>query len=230
MTSPARPRKKSDRTGRFDRFQTIVSLLNSLEFLENRCHFRTVTCTHSNVLPFDRTFLVDNKHGRAGNLFLWVQHIVCADEVAVRIGQDRESQPQLARCLLSRHRRVGTDGDQLGAECPDVIVTFLQLPELRLAKRSVVHPVEYNQDVLFSLVVFQVDRRPLNRHTCDIRRDAFLSNGRPSHQQGEKNDESNSIRFHLLLRLLNIRSHRYKSYRNRVFDVYREPGCFRDQP
>ena len=80
--------KKGDRTGSIRSPLNTnggYRLLNSFELLENRCHFRTIAGAHSNILPLNLAFPIGDKHGWACDLFLWVQHVVRTNEIAIGV-------------------------------------------------------------------------------------------------------------------------------------------------
>jgi hypothetical protein len=171
--------------------------LERSQFVHDDAHRSPFRGGHAYKLPSDGAFAIDDEGRWPRNAFLRMEHIIGINVSPQRVGQNGIPQTQVQNGLTRRHLGVRTEGDELGIELLNLFVIRLQLTELRLAKRSGVHPVKYDQDILVTFEVLQVDRNTLHGHTGNIRGLTILRHRRDRYQHEKTGDYQISSRFHI---------------------------------
>ena len=85
------------------------------------------------------------------------------------VRQDRIGQLHLYGSFLRIGYGIGRHRNNLGTGISNFLIVRLQLTELRFAIPSVVGAVKDDENVLFTLEVLDVDGRPLNSKTRQLR-------------------------------------------------------------
>jgi hypothetical protein len=118
--------------------------------LEDGVHGRTIARILPDIRPDDPALSIDQKHGRARNLFLRMQDLILLDVVSINIRQNRVRQFHFGGESLTVRGRIGTDCDHFRAEALDLSVICLQLTELLATEPSTLGPVKNNEYVLLA--------------------------------------------------------------------------------
>ena len=102
-----------------------------------------------------------------------MKNSVLPDEILVNIRQYGECQIQLTGKLLTIGGAIGANRNHFGAQIFDLLVSFLQLTELRAAVPSSLSPIKDHENRLLALEGIQAHGRTLNRKPSDVRSDAL---------------------------------------------------------
>lgn len=92
----------------------------------------------SEVHPSDNAIRIEEKFGRARNVRSFrsragMQHIVSANDLRIRIGQQGKRVPELLRLPLVDIRRIDADGDNVNTARVEFRKPVLETPQLGVA-------------------------------------------------------------------------------------------------
>ena len=113
----------------------MLQLLKSLQhLLGTRAHSNIVSEVH----PSDNAIRIEEKFGRARNIrSFWsrpgMQHIIPANHLRTRIGQQRKRVPELLRLPLVDIWRIDADSDNGNTACSEIRKPLLKTPQLGVA-------------------------------------------------------------------------------------------------
>ena len=100
---------------------------------------------HCNILgkvhPSDNAIRIEEKFGRTRYVRSFrsrtgMQNIVTANNLRIRIGQQRKRVPELLRLPLVEIRRIDADGDNANSPCLEFRKPLLETPQLGVAEQS----------------------------------------------------------------------------------------------